>query len=369
MTRLLPVLSFIAILAGSAAARAQTKPPQTKVGPASPQIQLPAANAYPARPASDVQPIVEPAPGAPGRAVQPVLPPVPQQPEWAARMTPDEQKWIDDVLRYWETTSSKVKAFECKFQKWDYENGWLDPATGQRSPRTFAEGAIKYAQPDKGLFHVEKLVSILPPAQPGGDPQQVAQAQELGEHWVCDGQKIYSFEAVKKQVTVTPLPPGMRGQAIADGPLPFMFGARAETIKARYWIHGLPDGPKGKYWLEAAPKSREDAQNFKSIRIVLDQQDFLPESLQIFAPNYDPPRNDARQTYLFKERLAKDETSVQALIAKNLFGVFLREFYEPKIPAGWKKVEQNAAANIPAGPEPPPVQQAAPPARQNGAVR
>ena len=161
----------------------------------------------------------------------------------------------------------------------------------------------------------------------------------------------------------------MRGQAIADGPLPFMFGARAETIKARYWVHGLPDGPKGKYWLEAAPKSRDDAQNFKYVRIVLDHE-CLPESLQIFAPNYDPPRNDARQTYVFKDRVAKNEATLNDMIAKNLFGVFLREFYEPKIPAGWKKVEQNAAANVPAGPAPPPpVQQAAPPARQNGTVR
>ncbi len=283
-------------------------------------------------------------------------------------MTVEEQKWVDDVLRYWESRSDKVKLFECKFQKWDYENGWLDPTNGQRSARTYAEGAIKYAQPDKGLFHVERLVSILPPNQAGGQAQKIEQSAELGEHWICDGNKIYSFEANKKQVTVTPLPPQMRGKAIADGPLPFMFGAQAETIKARYWIHGLPDGPAGKYKLEAVPKSREDAQNFKSVIIVLDQQDYLPESLQIFAPNYDPPRNDARQTYLFKERTAKDDTSLKDMIAKNLFGPFLREFYEPKIPAGWKKVEQNAAANVPLGPAPPP-QQAAPPNRNPSTVR
>jgi len=368
MTRLLPLLTFIAIIIASAAARAQTK-----AGPASPQIQLPAGKGYPARPASDTQPIIEPGPGAPPRVAQPVVPQMPQAPEWAARMTPEEHKWIDDVLRFWESTSGKVKIFECKFQKWDYENGWLNPADGKRRERTYAEGTIKYQQADKGLFRVEKLVSVLPPNQTGGQPQMIEQSPELGEHWICDGQKVYSFEANKKQVTVTELPPQMRGQAIADGPLPFMFGARAETIKARYWIHGLPDGPKGKYWLEAAPKSREDAQNFKFIRIILDQQDFLPESLQIFAPNYDPPRNDARQTYVFKERVAKDDANIQALIAKGLdpFGLIRRDFFDPRIPAGWKKVEQSAAANVPAGPAgpPPPVQQALPPARQPGTVR
>lgn len=368
MARLLSLSSFVLLLVCAPVVLAQTK---GTPAPSSPQVQLPPGNSYPARPASDVQPIIEPGAAAQNRGVQPVLPPMPQPPEWAARMTPEEQKWIDDVLRFWETTSGKVKLFECKFQKWDYENGWLNPANGQRRERTYAEGTIKYAQPDKGLFRVEKLVSVLPPNQAGGEPQLVLQNPELGEHWICDGQKVYSFEANKKQVTVTELPPQMRGQAIADGPLPFMFGARAETIKARYWVHGLPDGPKGKYWLEAAPKSREDAQNFKSIRIILDQQDFLPESLQIFAPNYDPPRNDARQSYVFSKRDAKDAESFNNLIAKGLdpFGLIRRDFFDPRIPAGWKKVEQNAAGNVPAGPPPPQQAGAAPAVRSLGTVR
>jgi TIGR03009 family protein len=360
MTRLLPHSFFVTVLLLSAAAIAQTK-----VGPAP-------AKAYPARPVSDLQPIIEPgAPAAPTGAAQPALPPMPQQPEWAARMTPQEQKWIDDVLSYWEATSAKIKVFECKFQKWDYENGFLDPANGRRRERTYAEGTIKYAQPDKGLFRVEKLVSVIPPNQPGGQPQEILQSPEMGEHWICDGAKIYSFEANKKQVTVTPLPAEMRGKAIADGPLPFMFGARAETIKARYWIHGLPDGPPEKYKLEAIPKSREDAQNFKAVIIILDKQDYLPESLQIFAPNYNPPQNDARQTYVFTKREKKDEATLADMVKKGLdpFGLIRRDFFDVRAPGGWKMVEQNAA-NVPSGPAPPPQQAGpAPPPRQAPAIR
>src|SRR5262249_3703127 len=148
-----------------------------------------------ARPAGNLSPIIEPGTAASGpasvgpsvpaaapAAAQAALPPMPQQPEWAARMSPEEQKWVDDVLRYWESHSAKIKVFECKFQKWDYENGWLNPANGQRRERTYAEGSIKYAQPDKGLFHVERLVSILPPNQQGAQPQAIEQSAELGEH-------------------------------------------------------------------------------------------------------------------------------------------------------------------------------------------
>jgi TIGR03009 family protein len=286
-------------------------------------------------------------------------------------MSPEEIKWIDDVLRFWEARSDKVKMFECEFQRWDYDGGFVD-AVGKRHVRSYSKGVVKYAQPDKGLYRVEKLVLVQPPAQPGQPPQQLEQNPDLGEHWICDGEKVYSFEANKKQVTVNPLPAEMRGKAIADGPLPFMFGAKAETIKARYWIRGLVAEPgdkskENKYWLEAVPKSRQDAQNFKQVRIVLDKQDFLPESLEIFAPNFDPPRNDARQTYLFSKREARDDATLADMVKQGLdpFGLIRREFFEPKIPFGWKKVVQGTG-QIPAGPPP---QQATPPQRQPGGIR
>jgi TIGR03009 family protein len=308
------------------------------------------------------QTIAQPAGGSPpGPAAQPgVAPAMPQQPEWVTRMTVEEEKWIDSVLRFWESRSDKVKLFECKFQRWDYDGGYVE-ANQKRHPRMYAEGVVKYQQPDKGLYRVEKLVSIMPPDSAGGKPQEIVQNPDLGEHWICDGEKVYSFEANKKQVTVVPLPPEMRGKAIADGPLPFMFGAKAETIKARYWIHGLVAAPddaskKDKYWLEAVPKSRQDAQNFKQVRIVLDKQEYLPESLEIFAPNYDPPRNDARQTYVFSKRIAKDDANIRAMIADGLDPLRLwhRDFFEVRPPFGWKMVVQEGV----------PAQQAAPQPRQ-----
>jgi TIGR03009 family protein len=365
MTRLI-----LAVVVFAAALCPVTLYAQVNAGPRSVYGPAPAGGAnanavpYAARQASDVQPIVEPAVprGGPAAVPQPGIAPVaPQVPEWAGRMTAEENKWVDDVLKYWEARSDKVKLFECKFQRWDYDGGFIGP-NQQRQPRTYSEGAIKYAQPDKGLFKIEKLVSVLPGAN-GGPPQNIPQNPELGEHWICDGKKIISFEANKKQVVETQLPPEMQGRAITDGPLPFMFGARAETIKARYWVRGLPNGPEKKYWLEAVPKSREDAQNFKQVRIVLDQQDYLPESLEIFSPNYNPPQNDARQTYRFTERAAKDAANLADLVKLGLdpLKFWNREFFNPAIPTGWKKVVQDPGGNIPA---PPPQQAGAPAAPQ-----
>src|SRR5439155_2995865 len=115
--------------------------------------------------------------------------------------------------------------------------------------------------------------------------------------------------------------------------------------------------------LEAVPKSREDAQNFKQVRILLDQKDFLPDSLEIFGPNYNPPQNDARQTYSFSDRNKTDAANIAAQIAKGLdpLKLFSRDFFEPRIPLGWQKVVQGGQGNIPAAP-----QQARPPATPVG---
>jgi TIGR03009 family protein len=380
MTRLIVVsLGLIAVFPALAWGQTNTNPSAPSRYAQQPQRQVatPAAQpggGYPVRPAAQQQPIGQPGAGglAPNPPAQPAIAPAgPQQPAWVAQMNADELKWVDGVLQYWEGRSDKIKLFECQFQRWDYDGGPVD-AEGKRHSRTYAEGAIKYAQPDKGLYHVQKLIATSAGA-PGETPKSVEQNPDLGEHWVCNGQEVYSFEASKKQVTVTPLPPEMRGRAIADGPLPFMFGAKAETIKARYWVRPLQAAPddkskQKKYWLEAVPKSRQDAQNFKLVRIVLDANDYLPESLEIFAPHYNPPQNDARQTYVFSDRNTKDEASLAELFRQGLDPLKLlhRDFHDVKIPFGWKKVVQNNGVAVPApalGPAP--VRQAEqPPAPQ-----
>ena len=46
----------------------------------------------------------------------------------------------------------------------------------------------------------------------------------------------------------------MQGEAIADGPIPFIFGAKVDKMKQRYWIRDItPKEEIGKRtWLEAS---------------------------------------------------------------------------------------------------------------------
>jgi hypothetical protein len=47
-----------------------------------------------------------------------------------------------------------------------------------------------------------------------------------------------------------------------------LFGAKAEKIKERYWVRAVhpPQGKEGQeYWIQAYPKRRQDAANFKMV--------------------------------------------------------------------------------------------------------
>ncbi len=260
------------------------------------------------------------------------------QPSWIP-LDKAHDAWINQVLQFWEARSNKIKAFSCEFVRWEY-----DPVFGPKDPetaKTIAKGEIKYAQPDKGLFKVTELNLYAPPKMPGVAPEYVKQDATFGEHWVSNGERVFEFDARGKRMIERELPPDMKNKAIADGPLPFMFGARAQTIKARYWIRGLPQSGNGKYWLEAVPKSRQDAQNFKAVTIVLDEKTYLPELLEVLAPNFDAKTNPARSTYQFSKQEAT-EASANPLDINRIKSLFAGKFDNPKLPSGWTRIVEKA---------------------------
>jgi TIGR03009 family protein len=305
----------------------------------------------PVRPVGNDEPIRQPGVIQGASPIVPALPQAaaPQAPAWIP-LPVEHQKYVDDVLNYWESRSNEIKTYKSAFQRWEY-----DPVFGPKDPQTaknFSEGIIQYAKPDKGMFKVEITKVYTPPANEGDAPQYVQQTG-YGEHWVCNGTSVFEFDNRRKALIERPLPPDMQGKAIADGPLPFLFGAKAATIKARYWIRAVtPPSVKGEYWLEAVPKSRHDSANFKMVHVILDEQEFLPKGIQVFAPNYDEKTNPSRTAYVFPPK-TREINKYDLLGAVNPFA---REFYEPKAPSGWKKIVEDL--NVHVAPAEPPTGQA-----------
>jgi len=254
-------------------------------------------------------------------------------------LTQREAAYRDHVLKYWEERSAKVKRFECDITKWEYGNefGPADPNVAYR----ISYGEIKYERPDKGMFRIDTVTQLVPPnnAQEANQKPRYAPLEgEIGEHWVSNGKSIFVFDERQQQLIEYQLPDDMQGQGIVNGPLPFLFGAKAEAIKSRYWTKMiLPPPVEDQYWLEAYPKHRADRSQYLKVLVILDKDEYLPIALQIFDRNY-TRSNGKRISINFSNRIENPNLILEKL---NLFH---RAFFEPALPAGWKKVVEKIPA-------------------------
>lgn len=269
-------------------------------------------------------PVALPAPAA-GAASEPRVATVPAAPVLPAPLSPQEQAALDQLLAAWEARSEAVRTWSCTFHKWEY-NAW-SPAgpSGDRLAFSESTGELKYAAPDKGLFRVKESKQWSPEAS-----RYEVLGSDTGEHWVCNGESIYEFRHTERTLVETRLPPEMRGKAISDGPLPFVFGAKADTLKNRYWMRIItPPGVHEQVWLEAVPRFQADAANFSKVEIILQARDLMPFAIQIFKPG-----GKDRDVYQF------DPKNNMINMAFNM----LQNFAKPITPFGYKYVLEDARA-------------------------
>ncbi len=267
-----------------------------------------------------------PAASQPSR--QPVRrPTAPRPPEWIP-LPPQHAQFLDQVLQYWQDRTSKISRFRCRFKRYEYDSTF---GPGSKIAKTYAEGEIQYSSPDKGLFRTTLLKAYV---RDKDHPQGAYIERPLqADHWICDGKSVFKFDYNKKVLTEQILPPEYRGRAITRGPLPFLFGADANDIKRRYWMRIITpadrtQGENREYWIQAIPKTQEDAADYRAINIMIDGKDFLPNGMVLYGRVV-----GSSQSYRFEKR----EVNFSVLAEK--LNLFHRQFYEPKLPASdWKKV-------------------------------
>ncbi|MBL6711767.1 TIGR03009 domain-containing protein [bacterium] len=257
----------------------------------------------------------------------------PQQAAGRPPLTPAEAAALDRLLAAWEQRSGAVNTWTCRFYKWEY-TAW-SPAgeNGDRLAFSESSGELKYAAPDKGLYRVRESRQWNPENR-----RYESIAGDAGEHWVCNGTSIFEFRHAERQLKETVLPPEMQGKAISDGPLPFVFGAKAETLKQRYAMRLItPPGVNDQVWLEAIPRWQADAANFSRVELILQARDLMPFAMQIYKPG-----GQDRDVYQFDPKTS--------LIDKGLD--MLRDFSKPITPLGYTFVKEDLPAAGTAQPAP-----------------
>jgi TIGR03009 family protein len=352
------VLALAGLMLMRSTAAAQTRPaqqgqPSTQPRPSATAPRQPATSKAPNVRVQHTEPAAQATNVAPraGTREQAAAAPAGLTPAAPFVLTPEQQHLLDEILKKWELQSDKVDSFKCEFQRWE-----IDPTFGpQQNNFTASEasGVIKYKAPDRGEYRVDKVTRW--------DPQTLGYKEDSDgvERWVCDGQAIYEFDFKKKFLKVRMLPPEMKGKAISDGPLPFIFGAKAEQLKRRYMMRDVtPRRDLGKkIWLEAWPKFQQDSANFQRATVILDEKTFLPEALQLFPPGIAATKDDVQANTAFR---------FMSPVVNDPLSILKRDFATPMTPAFWKRVmvEDPAAA-----PENPPPPEGASPQAQRPAVQ
>lgn len=249
------------------------------------------------------------------------------------QLTAEQSTRIDKMLATWEKQSSATKTFQAEFVRWLY-----DPVFGPKSgdASRITGGQIRYAAPDRGMIKEDRVAKFDAKKKAAGEKWPFTEVKNaVGEHWVCNGKSVFEFSHQTSQLIETKLPPEMQGTAIADGPLPFMFGAKAATIKQRYWIRELTEGSFARkkdtdpYSLELIPRGRGG--DASKVQIQLDAKEFMPQVLVVFDLN---EQQGGKSVYKFSER-KRNST------ANNLAN-FMNQFVSPRPPIGWTKISRGA---------------------------
>lgn len=282
-------------------------------------------------------------------APQQALPPQAAQQQPAQGQVPTgfqlnaiQQTFVDQVLDAWQRESGKIVSFKCSFQRWEYSVAF---GPGPNIPQNKNLGDLSYHRPDKGSFQITEVNTFQ--QKPVSDGQQpapqagdwVKRPEAIGEHWVCDGKSVFEYRHNQKQLVERPIPPQLQGKSIADGPLPFLFGAEAAKLKQRYWLRVEAQGNPAQIWLVAKPRFQEQAADFSQVQVILNRERLLPEAMEVLMPNGD------RHVYMFDIANAKVNGTLDRIQAL---------FERPRTPSGWKRVVEN----VPVAQAPQPVQPA-----------
>lgn len=273
------------------------------------------------------------------------------------KLTVQEQKAVDDVLKSWEQHSKSIERYRCQFQRWEY-----DPVFGPAHTfKTWSKGAIMYSVPDGSLLEVEETWRYRAAIKSDDELKYVKREGESAEHWICGRTYIWEFDHESRRLIGHKLPSHMQGRMIVgfcpfalvlqnalnpheetvDGPLQLLAEADAERMKQRYWIRRQPvaEGAR-EYRLELHPKSSRHAKICQKMDVIIAQEDFLPKVLVVYDRNFDPGRNPARTTFVFEKR------QTNWTLSSNQLNIFHRQFVEPEMPPGWKKVVIDTAGIV-----------------------
>jgi TIGR03009 family protein len=184
---------------------------------------------------------------------------------------------LEKILKDWEFHTSQFKTMTCEFTRFKYDK------TFEVEKR--AEGKVAYAAPDKGNYEilVAKIDQGEKSKKKNRDGIPYALKSDEPERWVCTGKEVIRMDEKAKPPTCerVSIPPESQGQNIIDGPLPFLFGMKAERAKSRYRDIELLESEEGEIKLQVRSKEKQDTTAWDTAVIIIDAEKFTPKAVKL----------------------------------------------------------------------------------------
>src|SRR4029077_10714513 len=99
--------------------------------------------------------------------------------------------------------------------------------------------------------------------------------------WVCTGTEVVRIDDKAKTYEKVVIPPESQGQNIIDGPLPFLFGMKADRAKQRYRDFKLIKHDETEIRLELRSAYDPDTRNWDKAVIHIDAKTFTPKAVKL----------------------------------------------------------------------------------------
>lgn len=204
----------------------------------------------------------------------------------AQKLPPEMLKFLKD----WETNTANHNRLTAKIEKYVYDNTFFTEQRGL--------GEIKYEKPGKALLKLTPQKTKGLKSQkttPKGEPYTLSGITP--ERWVSTGKEIFQIDDEEKKYTVMLIPPDMQGERLNEGPIPFLFGMKAEEAQRRYHFFQRKKHPKypNSFSFRAVPQRRVDLQEYKYADVILDIENYVPIAIQLTSPT-----KNSVTVYLFR---------------------------------------------------------------------
>lgn len=221
---------------------------------------------------------------------------------------------LEKVLKDWELRTSKIKSMSGSFTRFKYD--FTFEVVKQ------AEGNFNYEAPDKGNYELRGVKVAAGQIQKVKNIPMAVKSDEP-ERWVCTGKEVIRIDDKAKTYEKVIIPPESQGQNIIDGPLPFLFGMKADRAKQRYRDFKLLRNDETEIRLELRSFDKTDTRNWDKAIIQIDPKTFSPKAVKLI------DTTGAESVHVFKD-----------IVTNKGPGIFDKDPFKPNL-RSYKEVMQD----------------------------